>query len=546
MNIGDVEIDGLVEFVDGDACTFNSTGLVRKVISIVGNMVRLMGSNKQTSTYRPSRFRPWTPTLDDEGRIIWPGGDCPLLAGEKAKIWFETGSNWTEDKRTTWWDKSRKSSRGCADIDWDKTGLISGLKPTHFLPLGKAAERLLVSVGSSEYKFAVGDFAIINGIYDNHNYGAKAGMILPIVRVDGQRPWTSSPSGTDLCFNHNDLKLYATTAEHKIYLETEVPLGVEKLPFDNGGWGVPGEGQQWIGKSGALLGMYCGDFITPNTKGEKRVIVRKIEATVNEPKEYSEGQWIPHTTNQMPVGGDELVQFRMPHGQNISYSLCSDVEWDNSKRGNVPIIHYRVLPQLPGGEEHTGKFDFAGKGSRIYDSFVCEAMDWIIETRSKTKRWILKPRNENKPTDVPMDTMKDEIVYLNQGEDMKTDEELLKKAPEQLGYERSVGVPRTGRFRKDLFYSPIDRKITKRDDLLTSRRGGRRVIYRKKKSKLRRATGWTASKVWRGGEIGATATFLAVMATLAVGTSAHFMDYLPDASVVLEKANSFVQGLNQR
>ena len=34
------------------------------------------------------QFEPWTPTLDGQGSIVWPGGDCPLFEGEEAYVWF--------------------------------------------------------------------------------------------------------------------------------------------------------------------------------------------------------------------------------------------------------------------------------------------------------------------------------------------------------------------------------------------------------------------------------------------------------------------------
>ena len=131
----------------------------------------------------------------------------------------------------------------------------------------------------------------------------------------------------------------------------------------------------------------------------------------------------------------------------------------------------------------------------------------------------------------------------------KTNEELLNEAPEQIGFERSIGVPRTGRFKKDLYYSPVTKEIENGTNFVKSIDDGRRVIYRKKKSNLRKTLDvatfiprWSLANTWKPA-LGAT--FLLGATTCAVGCAAHFLGYQFDPSVLMEKVGSVVEGLNQ-
>ena len=618
MDIEDVEIGGLVLL----------NGKVVRVLSIHS----CNGIIERINQIPVFNFKPWTPTLDDQGRIIWPGGDYPLFEGEKAYVWFKEGSNFDE--------LGDESSCSDEKNDWDHSGSLIGRHVTHFKPIGKAAERLLGSIESSE--IAEGDFVTIDNGKEVVKY-LPTGTVCEVLGVTNYGVTVKDIDGKTRGRSFDCIELYATAAEHQTYLDTEVPEGYEKLPFDDGGWGVPVEGDLWLNRAGISCSFSYGDKPDVSINDGKRVIVRKIEgnepkqptklghvsiaasrsptaigtgsyavgnhkmSTANEPPE--EGAWIPHTTNEMPIGGDELVQIKTknkPESDGLITRADCGLTWVDAKEN--PITHYRVLPPLPEGEEHEGRYDFPKKGEpflNLEGGVSVSLLDFVCGDDGK--RWILKPRPSTAPdgaysyavgwtdwSDLPasavakgpsgyclpatavmksnepsvdevrvidvINAMEQKIVQSmgipkqlisNQGEDMpeKTNEELLKEAPEQIGYERSVGVPRTGRFRKDLFYSPIDRKITKRDDLLTSRRGGRRVIYRKKKSKLRKTFDvatfiprWSLANTWKPA-LGAT--FLLGATTCAVGCAAHFLGYQFDPSVLVESARSAVEGLNQ-
>ena len=461
MDIEDVEIGGLVLL----------NGKVVRVLSIHS----CNGIIERINQIPVFNFKPWTPTLDDQGRIVWPGGDCPLLEGEEAYVWFKNGPHWDEEQCKTWWDHSKSEEHSASKLDWSGTGerLIT---PTHFIPLGKAAERLLGSVESSE--IVAGDWVSPIDAEKNCPYAINFANPRKIseVRID-----TDGDHKLDHFYFDNlegsywrsRFQLFATAAEHQTYLDTEVPEGYEKLPFDDGGWGVPVEGDSWVNT-------VTGDIVEclshrPNMG--KRVIVRNIET----PSELKIGRvgiaasWSPTLLGHqvMAIGKESVAQGAIVHG----------------------------LPEC--GTNNTVEVD------------------------------------ENY------------VIFNHEGEDMsvKTNEELLKEAPEQIGYERSVGVPRTGRFKKDLFYSPIDGKILKGDFVNQARNEGRRVIYRKKKSKLRKTFDvatfiprWSLANTWKPA-LGAT--FLLGATTCAVGCAAHFLGYQFDPSVLVESARSAVEGLNQ-
>ena len=588
MDIKDVDIGGLV-LRNGKVVLVDSIHLCNGILEHI-NQIPMC------------RFRPWTPTLDGQGRIVWPGGDSQLLEGEEAYVWFNKGRNFDDPGDEEYWTGP--------NTDWDHSRKREEYKVTHFLPLGKAAERLLGSVEPSKVvessEIVEGDFVTIDNGKEVVKY-LPTGTVCEVLGVTNYGVTVKDIDGTKRSRSFDHIELYAKAAEHQTYLDTEVPSGVEKLPFDDGGWGVPVEGDSWVNEDGLLCHWSKGDRAVDYGHGFKRVIVRKIEA--NEPtklghvsiaascsptaigtaypvgvkgnhKISQEGQWIDWTGGKMPNLPDgTLLQIRFRDGDvqiRNGYTGRSGMQayWNHDKNdpGSWEIVAYRVLPNLPEGERHEGRYDVPKKGESFLNlegGVSVALMDF--DCGEDGKRWILKPRTDNitkeavemteeiasvaeyqsaNACDV-LESMYQLANLISQGEDMsdKTNEELLKEAPEQLGYERSVGVPRTGRFRKDLFYSPLTRTISKRGDLTETLNGGRRVIYRKKKSKLRKTFDvatfiprWSLANTWKPA-LGAT--FLLGATTCAVGCAAHFLGYQFDPSVLMEKVGSVVEGLNQ-
>ena len=180
------------------------------------------------------------------------------------------------------------------------------------------------------------------------------------------------------------------------------------------------------------------------------------------------------------------------------------------------------------------------------------------------KFWILKPRPstdsmtkeavelteeiasvvEYQPTharDV-LEYMYQFVNLINQGDEAmseKTNEELLAEAPKQIGFERSVGIPRTGWLKKDLFYSPLHESIAKRDDVDMPLDGGRRVIYRKKKGIVGKSIGLAGYCLKRSAQFGGMTaigtTFLVALGLASYGMHnvvENFTGYHLDADMV--------------
>ena len=533
-------------------------GCVKRVTSISENGYAYVGSDDVG--FGSFYFQPWQPELDDQGRIIWPGGDVPLLEGEEAYVWFKSGQNWNEDKCKEWWADGY--------TDWDHSGNNDQYKITHFKPLGKAAERLLGSVESSKvvessgHEIAVGDWV---RCIDSSDSQLKYQTIYRVKRCDSVGVYVDQSGEISGAWFRNRFELYATAAEHQTYLATKAPEGVEKLPFNDGGWAVPVEGDSWVLgiDRPALQKWEYGNRPGASINSGKRVIVRKIEATstANEPKE---GEWIDWSGGEMPVDGDVLVQV-MLLGVETPYDIHKAIKlgWGVVPPSDWTITSYRVLPNLPEGEEHLGEFRLPKKGERYWAGECTTAK--VDHGRIAGFRWILKPQPSTDSIAKEAVELTEEIAsvaeyqstnardvleymyqfvnLINQGDEamseVKTDEQLLAEAPTQIGYDRVVGFPQTGWFRRDLFFATSGEVKSGRICIDECTNEGRRVIYRKKKGIVGKSIGLAGYCLKRSAQFGGMTaigtTFLVALGLASYGIHnvvESFTGYHLDADMV--------------